>query len=166
MLIKVLLNILQVFNMATEAQKRASKNYYHRNKEEKKAKAKLRYKTDPEYRKRRKEINKKYQRKLSAEKKRIKAEQRKNKLIWKTFTISGKPTLCCRLGHLAKSIGRESITIRLWIREGKFPETFKYNKQRYFTQNHYNLVIKLWNEYGYCTKFFNEITNQWNKAYE
>lgn len=153
--------------MATrESQKRASLNYYDKNKEEIKKKNRRRYQADPEYRQRKKDINKKYRQRLSKEKKEIKNQQLRSKRIWKTFKVNGKDQLCCRLGHLAEGIDRKSITIRLWIREGKFPDTFKYNKQRYFTQSHYNLVVRLWNEHGNCAKFFTEVAKQWNKAYE
>ena len=78
---------------------------------------------------------------------------------------------CCRVGYLGKTINRSSQTIVKWEKAGKLPKTIIYNKIRYYTKQHYDLIrlsFDKWcskeNEGGYdYESFFREVFEKWNQ---
>lgn len=144
--------------------------YYERNKEKIKEKQKRRYASDPLFREEHKKKVVNYNKRRAQEKKELKSKLPPNyKKAWKKFNINGVITECCRIGYLGKTIGRSSQTIVKWEREGKFPKTIIYNKIRYYTKAHYDLIRLTFTKYnskeaGYNLElFFREVFEKWNK---
>lgn len=145
----------------------SSKGYYQRHKEKILAKRKLRYNADPEFREVHKQrvivARKKLQERRKAQKDIIKVEKK----IWRNFKVKDKVVRCCKIGYVAKSISRSSQTIRKWHLAKLLPETITYKGQRYYTENHYNMLVRFWNLYQKISlsRFFSEVSKNWNTKY-
>lgn len=138
------------------------KDYYYRNRDKILHKLRNRYHNDEIFRESIKENIKKYVKKKSMEKKLIKEKMKQEKKIWKKFNIDGKIVECCRIGYVAKQIGRTSQTLRLWEKNGYINKALTYKGHRYYTRHQAELIINSWNKYSPdLEKFFISVRNNW-----
>lgn len=147
----------------SESQKKASLNYYYRNRDKILEKRKERYKNDDIFKTSVIETIKKYRQKKSEIRKKIKEKAKEKSKNWRKFKINGEIIEFCKPSYLAKSIGRTVQTIRLWEKNGFIPKSVKYRGIRYYSKYQYDLIVDLWNKYGEKNlyKFFNEVNSNW-----
>lgn len=138
-------------------------NYYKKYKDKIKAKRKKLYDSDPEFREIHKARVKAYKKKKYAEMKLVKERLKIERKVWRNLSVGGQITPCCKIGYLSASINRTTQTVRLWETEGLLPKTITLNDIRYYTKKHYQLIVRLFNQYEKnLPKFFSEVRNQWN----
>lgn len=122
---------------------------------------KLRYQSDPEFRKSLIKRVTKYQKK-----KRLREVERDG-IAWKKFTIKIKGEMkaveACRIGTIADAIGRSIQTLRIWEKSKFIPKcAFRFKGHRYYTKNQYDLFIKMWEKHkNDLNKFFVELNKNW-----
>ena len=122
---------------------------------------KLRYQSDPEFRKSLIKRVTKYQKK-----KRLR-EADKDEIVWKKFSIKIKnslvPVEACRIGTIAVAINRSIQTLRIWEKSKFIPNcAFRFKGHRYYTKNQYDLFVKLWEKHkNDLNKFFAELNKHW-----
>lgn len=138
------------------------REYYYRHREKILAKLKNRYHNDELFRQSIKENIKKYVKKKSMEKKLLKEKLKEERKIWKKFNINGEIVQCCRIGYIAKQIGRTSQTLRLWEKNGYINKALTYKNHRYYTRHQAELIINCWNKSnGDLEKFFSCVRINW-----
>jgi hypothetical protein len=140
--------------------------YYSRNRDRLLEKANLLYKTDKQFRERRKVAVNKWRRKRAKEKKLLKEKAKLEKKIWKVLKVNGVETPCCKLGYLAKSLNRSTHTLRVWEGKRYLPPTIRYNSQRYYPVYHYLLMVRSWESRSTLSDFVNKIWSNWESERE
>lgn len=113
-----------------------AQRYYDTHKDELAEKRRLKYEKDGEYRKACLERAKEYYRQNRDE---IRAKSRRVPMaVWKV----GREEPVYQISALCEALGVKPITVRLWIRENKIPETpLKRNQIRYYTQEMIDVVV-------------------------
>ena len=128
-------------------------------------KFKRKYQTDPIFRKLHIQRVTEYKRRKSREHKLQKEELKLERKQWREFKLpNGKVVECCRITFLASALGRKPKRVREWELEGRFPKTIRYKTQRYYTREHYNMVLLYCEKYKeYLNMFFVKVRENWNK---
>lgn len=121
-----------------------------------------RYRTDPVFRENKKAANKKYRKNQQKAARILKKKQKLYKKYWRKFKVDGVIVDCCKIGYLAETLGVEAQTVRAWHNRSQIPETFKFNKARYYTEKHFRLIHSCYAEFPTeRNKFFTKVTNKW-----
>ena len=125
-----------------------------------------RYHKDPLFRKNHLEAVKKYKKRKAEERKRQKAALKIERKVWRLFSLGNNEKVkCCRITYLAATLGRTSKRLREWEQEGKLPKTIRYKNHRYYTFEHFNMIVAHWNRYkDDLSTFFAHINSDWDKV--
>ncbi len=105
--------------------------YYDTHKEELADKRKQKYAEDPEHRQACIDRAKKYY-----EENREEIRKKSRRIPWAVWPgDGGKEEEVYQISALCLALGKKPLTVRLWIREGKIPDTpLRRNRIRYYTQ--------------------------------
>lgn len=133
--------------------------------QKKNAERRRRYQTDPLYRKSLIENSKRYRKKQQKIKKIEKERSKVKHNYWITLRVEGKLTECCKINFLSAALNRSNDTIRRWENEGNLPKTIKYNGIRYYTKQHYKMIVREWEYKDSLESFFRKVKEKWNKLY-
>jgi len=106
-----------------------NKRYYDTQKDDLRVKRAERYHSDEKYRKKVLKRAKEYYRENRDE---IRARSRRSPMVvWP----DGKEEEAYQISAFCMAVGKAPLTVRLWIREGKIPDTpLRRNRIRYYTQ--------------------------------
>jgi hypothetical protein len=141
-----------------QSRTRASRKWQRKNKERIAARRKERYKKDPEFRRKQREYQRRYYKKKYAKDKAEREERRRQD------RLGGRPNIRVKkpkmhivvlpggrevevemvsLSHLAKALGRQQATIRLWEKDGLLPEALYRNERghRLYTLLQVSLIM-------------------------
>lgn len=115
----------------SDSDNKSFQKWYEANKEGFNVRRKLKYQTDPDYR------NKVIDRQRKARKENPRPSQASDQHF---RTVAGKQVEVFRIGHVVAQISRSEKTIRTWEAEKLIPQPSIAGKHRYYTQHQVTLL--------------------------